>query len=107
MLRMAKEFIPLRFLQSAELFKDGDILVVFGEVFSRGYVNGLIEEAKARGMNVVFSTVGRRDDSNELRALTEEELNEKEKPILNVLLKQASISRKMELVSVRSILSRA
>ena len=83
---MAKEFIPLRSLQTADGFNEGDILVVFGEVFSRGYVNGLIEEAKARGMKVIYSTVGRRDDNDELRVLNSEELATKEEPLVNVAL---------------------
>ena len=83
---MAKEFQPLRSLQKDDLFKEGDVLAVFGEVFTRGYVNGLIEEAKARGMKVIYSTVGRRDEQNQLRPLTEEELRQKEKPLINVPL---------------------
>jgi hypothetical protein len=83
---MAKEFFPLRSLQKEELFKAGDILVVFGEVFSRGYVNGLIEEAKAHGMKVIFSTVGRRDENDVLRPLTEQELSDKENPLINIPL---------------------
>jgi hypothetical protein len=83
---MAKEFIPLRSLQKEDAFKEGDVLVVFGEVFQRGYVNGLIEEAKAKGMKVIYSTVGRRDDTEELRPLTAEELSSKEQPLINVPL---------------------
>lgn len=83
---MAKEFIPLRSLQKMEPFAEGDILVVFGEVFSRGYVNGLIEEAKAHGMKVIYATVGRRDDEDDLRNLNDEELQAKEKPVINVAL---------------------
>lgn len=83
---MAKEFIPLRNLQNEDLYSDGDILVVFGEVFSRGYVNGLIEEAREHGMKVIFSTVGRRDGNDELRPLTSEELAGKDQPLINVPL---------------------
>jgi hypothetical protein len=83
---MAKEFIPLRNLQTEDLYHEGDILVVFGEVFSRGYVNGLIEEARQHGMKVIFSTVGRRDGNDELRPLTQEELATKEQPLINVPL---------------------
>lgn len=83
---MPNEFIPLRDLQKDELYQQGDVMVVFGEVFSRGYVNGLIEEARAHGMKVIFSTVGRRDGNDELRPLTGEELAEKEQPLINVAL---------------------
>jgi hypothetical protein len=83
---MANEFTPLRSLQKEDPFKEGDVLVIFGEVFSRGYVNGLIEEAKAKGMQVLYSTVGRRDDEGKLRPLTEDELAQKEKPLINIPL---------------------
>lgn len=83
---MAKEFIPLRSPQMERTFQEGDVLVVFGEVFSRGYVNGLIDEAKAHGMKVIYSTVGRRDENEQLRPLNAEELASKEKPMVNVPL---------------------
>lgn len=83
---MAKEFIPLRSMQKEQLYSEGDVLVVFGEVFQRGYVNGLIEEARAHGMKVIFSTVGRRDENENLRPLTEQELAEKDGPLINVPL---------------------
>lgn len=60
--------------------------MIFGEVFARGYINGLIEEAKARGMKVIYSTVGRRDDQNNLRPLNSEELSQKDQPLINVPL---------------------
>ena len=39
-------FQPLRYKPSSTRFSKKDVLVVFGEVFARGYVNGLIDEAK-------------------------------------------------------------
>lgn len=68
----------------------GDVLVVFGELFARGYANGIVDEAERKGMTVVRSTVGRRDTSGEnagkLRALTEEEMKDIKKPFINVPL---------------------
>lgn len=57
------------------LFGEGDIFVLFGELFGRGYATGLVDAAKAAGMTILGVTVGRRDDDNRLRALTEEELS--------------------------------
>jgi hypothetical protein len=50
-----------------------DYLVVFGEVFAKGYVNGLLEAAQKRGMKIILTTVGRRDADNQLRALSQDE----------------------------------
>ncbi|MEM6682048.1 MAG: hypothetical protein AAF607_07380 [Pseudomonadota bacterium] len=80
-------FHPLRAIPDLADYGSGDVLVVFGEVFGRGYVNGLIDAAKARGMNVIYGTVGRRDSDGTLRPLTEEEIAEKgHGPIINVPL---------------------
>ncbi|MAE75161.1 MAG: hypothetical protein CL675_13795 [Bdellovibrionaceae bacterium] len=79
------DFNPLRELPSDAKFGEGDTLVIFGEVFRRGYVNGLIDAAEKRGMNVIYSTVGRREkDSGDLRALTTEELAEQPKNFINI-----------------------
>ena len=69
---------PLRALPQNTLFRQDDVLVLFGELFGRGYANGLVEEAQRAGMTVIGITVGRRGDNNLLRALTEEELAEAE-----------------------------
>ena len=66
--------IPLRDVPQTNIFRKGDVFVLFGELFGRGYANGLINEARAAGMTVIGITVGRRDENNALRALTEEEL---------------------------------
>jgi hypothetical protein len=67
---------PLRELPVHNIFKTGDVFVLFGELFGRGYANGLINEARNAGMTIIGITVGRRDENNALRALTEEELSE-------------------------------
>jgi len=66
--------------------KKNDILVVFGELFSRGYVNGVVDEAINAGMSIIYSTVGRRDKEGHLRALTPEELKDKTQPLINIPL---------------------
>jgi hypothetical protein len=81
-----QSFQPLRSVAKTSGYKAGDVLVVFGEVFSRGYVNGLIDEAKKAGMKVIYSTVGRRDENDKLRPLTSEELAQKDAPLINVPL---------------------
>ena len=64
----------------------GDVLVVFGELFARGYANGIVDEAERHGMTVVRSTVGRRDADGNLRALTPEEANLHRAPFINIPL---------------------
>lgn len=68
------ELSPLREIPTQNIFKKGDVFVLFGELFGRGYVNGLIDEARDAGMTIVGITVGRRDEDNRLRPLTDEEL---------------------------------
>jgi hypothetical protein len=81
------EFNPLRKLPPKPQFSTGDTLVIFGEVFERGYVNGVIDEARAAGVNVIYSTVGRRDENMQLRKLTDEEITAKgQTPLINVPL---------------------
>ncbi|MEO5620885.1 MAG: hypothetical protein ABIQ85_08190, partial [Cypionkella sp.] len=69
-----KHPIPLETLSGNTLFKKGDVFVLFGELFGRGYATGLLDQAKAAGMQIIGITVGRRDDAGTLRKLTEEEL---------------------------------
>ena len=66
--------IPLRDVPQSSIFRKGDVFVLFGELFGRGYANGLINEARKAGMTIIGITVGRRDENNALRALTAEEL---------------------------------
>jgi hypothetical protein len=61
-------------------------MVIFGELFSRGYVNGIIEEAQRHGLKIIYSTVGRRDKDGTLRPLSQEELSNQPKPLVNVPL---------------------
>jgi hypothetical protein len=81
-----QSFKPLRDIPSKPGYSSKDVLVVFGEVFARGYVNGLIDEAKKAGMKVIYATVGRRDEHEQLRPLTAEELAAKDQPLINVPL---------------------
>jgi len=67
-------------------FKKGDLLVLFGELFSRGYANGLVEEAEKRGLTIVRATVGRRDKDQKLRTLTSEESASIPQPFINIPL---------------------
>ena len=80
------KFTPLRELQNLNQYKSGDLLVVFGELFNRGYANGLVKAAKEKGMKVVTGTVGRRDKDGTLRPLNKEELSEKTEDVINIPL---------------------
>ena len=69
---------PLRDLPQTHHFRQGDVFILFGELFGRGYVNGLLDEARKAGMTIFGITVGRRDEQHKLRPLTDEELAEAE-----------------------------
>lgn len=69
---------PLQQLPEAAGYGKGDVFVLFGELFGRGYANGVVDEAKKAGMTIVGATVGRRDNNGPLRPLTAEELAEAE-----------------------------
>ncbi|HWJ94806.1 MAG TPA: hypothetical protein VNT33_08800 [Telluria sp.] len=75
------ELTSLRHIPQANVFRKGDVFVLFGELFGRGYVNGLIDEARKAGMTIVGITVGRRDEGGALRALSPEELAEAEEKL--------------------------
>ncbi len=64
----------------------GDFLVLFGELFQKGYANGLVEEAQNRQMTLVRSTVGRRDKEGKLRPLNPEEFENIPAPFINIPL---------------------
>lgn len=81
-----KNYNPIRSAPKAQSFKKGDLLVLFGELFNRGYANGLVEEAEKQGMTIVRATVGRRDENLNLRKLTPEETENIPKPFINVPL---------------------
>jgi hypothetical protein len=65
---------PLTQLPQQTLFGKGDVFVLFGELFGRGYANGLVNEARKAGMSIVGITVGRREADGSLRPLNAEEL---------------------------------
>ena len=72
------EYRPMQQLPDTAGYKAGDVLVLAGELFGRGYANGLVDEAKRIGMTVIGTTVGRRDPDGTLRPLTADELAESE-----------------------------
>ena len=76
----------LREIPSQKTYGAGDVMVVFGEIFSRGYANGILDEAQKAGMKVIRSTVGRRNLENQLRNLTPEELETQPKDFINIAL---------------------
>src|ERR1035437_304551 len=80
------EFVPMRTLPSPAGYKPGDGMVVFGELFSRGYANGIVDEAEKAGLKVIRSTVGRRTPEGLLRPLNEEELANQIQPFINIPL---------------------
>lgn len=73
-----KNPIPLKTITENTVFRKGDVFVLFGELFGRGYATGLVEQARKAGLRIVGITVGRRDENNCLRPLTAEELSEAE-----------------------------
>ncbi|AGH95217.1 enoyl ACP reductase FabMG family protein [Pseudobdellovibrio exovorus] len=81
-----KNYYPLREKPQTQSFKKGDVLVLFGELFNRGYANGLVEEAEKSGLTVIRATVGRRDSEGNLRALNAEETASIPQPFINVPL---------------------
>lgn len=80
------KFPALRSAPTPQPWKKGDVLVLFGELFTRGYANGLVDEAERLGMTIVRATVGRRDKDGHLRALNDEETAAIPKPFINVPL---------------------
>jgi len=78
-------YTPLRSLPLPAKYKKGDVLVLFGELFSRGYANGIVDEAQKHGLTIVRSTVGRRDGTT-LRPLTAEEAADIPQPFINIPL---------------------
>jgi hypothetical protein len=69
-----------------KFFSEPGTLALFGELFDKGYANGLVEEALNQNFKVIQSTVGRRD-GEVLRPLNSEEIFAKLKlPLINVPL---------------------
>lgn len=83
---MSSNYHAIRHLKKDTTYKQGDVLVLFGELFSRGYANGLVDEAERRGMKIVRTTVGRREKDGSLRALTAEESASIPQPFINIPL---------------------
>lgn len=83
---MATKVDSIREVPATKLWKKGDVLVLFGELFNRGYANGLVEAAERRGMTIVYGTVGRREKDGILRGLTAEECVSQPKSLINVPL---------------------
>ncbi|GAK69756.1 enoyl ACP reductase FabMG family protein [Agrobacterium rubi] len=73
-----KNPIAMETISENTVFQKGDVFVLFGELFGRGYATGLLDQARKAGMRIVGITVGRRDENNALRALTKDELSEAE-----------------------------
>lgn len=73
------EYKPMQRLPDISGYKTGDVLVLIGELFGRGYANGIVDEAKRIGMTIIGTTVGRRNSDNTLRPLLPAELAEAEK----------------------------
>lgn len=80
------QYHAIRNLKNNKTFGKGDVLVLFGELFSKGYANGLVEEAERRGMTIVRSTVGRRDADGILQPLDAELAGNIPQPFINVPL---------------------
>jgi hypothetical protein len=73
------KYNPLRTLPGPAGYGKDDVFVLFGELFGRGYANGLVDEARKKGMTIIGITMGRRDADGLLRPLTDEELATSEK----------------------------
>ena len=71
-------YFPLQKLPAKAGYKNGDVFVLIGELFGRGYANGIVDEARKAGMKIVGTTVGRRDSDGTLRPLNAAELAEAE-----------------------------
>ncbi|WP_077966195.1 enoyl ACP reductase FabMG family protein [Ensifer adhaerens] len=69
-----KSPIALTQFPRTNVFRKGDVFVLFGELFDRGYATHLVDQARNAGMEIVGITVGRRDENNTLRPLNDEEL---------------------------------
>jgi hypothetical protein len=70
--------VSLNRIAENTVFRKGDVFVLFGELFGRGYATGLLDEARRVGMEIIGITVGRRDEKNALQPLNAEELAEAE-----------------------------
>lgn len=76
---MLTEYRALRNLPAAAGYGPGDCFVLIGELFGRGYANGIVEEARRKGMTIIGTTVGRRESDGTLRPLNAQELEDAER----------------------------
>lgn len=81
-----QNYHAIRSLSDDKTFGKGDVLVLFGELFQKGYANGLVDEAERRGMKIIRATVGRREKDGSLRPLTAEEAALQPQPFINIPL---------------------
>ena len=58
------KLISLTALPKNTLFKEGDVFVLFGELFGRGYVNGLLKQVKECKIDYDSFTVRRNTAKN-------------------------------------------
>ncbi|MBX9768912.1 MAG: hypothetical protein K2X47_16685 [Bdellovibrionales bacterium] len=67
-------FFGLKKVPSQAPYGPTDYVVVFGELFGKGYANGFLKAASDLNMKVIGSTVGRREGAGPLRELNPDEL---------------------------------
>src|SRR4030065_216767 len=60
---------PLRDIPQHNIFRKGDTFVLFGELFGRGYANGLVNEGRKAGMAIKRITGGRRAQIDKCRGV--------------------------------------
>lgn len=98
------ELIALRELPKNSVFKEGDVFVLFGDLFGKGYANGLVKQAKKNGLKILGVTMGRRNSNKDLVPLTEDELAECKKnlggEIINIPLEAGFDLEKIDGVSI-------
>ena len=70
-------YTSLKSIPKNQTFKKGDLFILFGELFGRGYANGLVKMAQNQGMKIIGATVGRREKGI-LRPLNQEEIEQAE-----------------------------
>lgn len=79
------KLLPIKTEPIKSPLKSGDVLVLFGELFQKGYANGLVEEAESLGMKIIKGTVGRRDKGI-LRPLNSDEISQTSGVLINIPL---------------------
>mgnify|MGYP000993026770 FL=1 len=82
-MKNTSQYYAIRDLPNGQTLGANDTLVLFGELFQRGYANGLVEEAESRKMTIIRSTVGRRDKEGHLQSLSAEDAALVPAPFIN------------------------